>query len=234
MSSDSIIGTIGLDADDTLWHSEVHFVEIEGRFRELIGSYVSESDVDARLLETERRNLAVVGYGVKSFALSMIETAIELTDSRVRADDIHKIIGWAHEMMTHPIDLLPGVAETIDAIVDRYHVLIITKGDLFHQEAKIAESGLGDIVHGAEIVSEKDPATYQELLARRGIDPQTFLMVGNSLKSDVLPVVEIGGHAAHIPYHVITGLEAVATDSPDRYHALNAITEVPDLAATIR
>jgi putative hydrolase of the HAD superfamily len=223
---------IGLDADDTLWHSEVHFVDVEDRFRALIGRYRDDAVASDHLLDVERRNLAVLGYGVKAFTLSMIETAIELTDAAITATEIHEIVGWAKEMMAHPVDLLDGVAAAVASLVADYRVVIITKGDLFHQEAKIAESGLADLVSGVEIVSEKDVETYRRVTERHGVAPDRFLMAGNSVSSDIMPVLALGGRAVHIPYPV-TWAHEVPADPPDTRHfaTLDRLDQLPGYLA---
>lgn len=225
---------VGLDADDTLWHSEVHFVDVEDRFRTLIAKYAADADSGNRLIEVERRNLGILGYGVKAFTLSMIETAIELTGGAVSAGEIHEIVGWGKEMMAHPVELLDGVAETVTALTASYRVVIITKGDLFHQEAKVAESGLADLVHGVEIVSEKDESTYRRVIGRHDVEPGRFLMAGNSVKSDISPVLGIGGRAVHIPYHVTWAHEiAAAPPAADRYATLARLNELPSYLASL-
>lgn len=222
---------VGLDGDDTLWHNELLFAASHERFRSLVARYVDDVDVDARLLATERRNLSVYGYGVKGYALSLIETAIELTDQRIGSGDIAEIIGWAHEMLAHPVDLLDGVAETVELLAGRHRLVLITKGDFFHQESKVARSGLADHFDAVEIVAEKDPATYRTVLDRLGVDPATFVMVGNSVRSDVLPVLRIGGRAVHIPYHVTWVHEEVDGHEhhAQGYDHLDDIRELPAL-----
>lgn len=231
-----MITTIGLDADDTLWESEVHFVDVEGRFREMIARYDPSDDIQEHLFAVERRNLEHFGYGVKSFTLSMIETAIQLTDGAVNADDVHTIISWGKEMMAHPVDLYDGVRSTCELMADDYRLMIITKGDLLHQEAKVAQSGLAELMAGGvEVLTEKDPASYQRVLDRHDLAPDEFLMVGNSVKSDVLPVVEIGGHAAHIASMVTWAFEADHNGDPDQhgYHVLQSFREIPELASAL-
>lgn len=221
---------VGLDGDDTLWHNELIFAATHERFRSLVARYVDD-DVDERLLATERRNLSIYGYGVKGYALSLIETAVDVTGRQVAAADIAEIIGWAREMLDHPVDLLDGVAETVERLAARHRLVLITKGDFFHQESKVARSGLADHFEAVEIVTEKDAATYRAVLDRHAIAPATFVMVGNSVRSDVLPVLRIGGRAVHIPYHVtweherVTGHEHRA----EGYHRLDDIRQLPDL-----
>jgi putative hydrolase of the HAD superfamily len=210
---------VGLDADDTLWHSEVHFELTQRRVRELLGPHLGEAigaagaatgpavDFEERLLETERRNLGVFGYGVKGFALSLVETVIEVTGGRVAATDIGRILDWCKELLARPVELLDDVAEVTAELASRYRLVVITKGDLFHQEAKLASSGLGQHLAGVEVVSEKDPRDYARILDRYGVEPARFVMVGNSLRSDIVPVAELGGRGVHIPYHVTWAFE---------------------------
>jgi len=224
-----MIEVIALDGDDTLWHSEQLFVDTQARFRELVAPYVDvdEAHLDALLLEVERRNLPTFGYGVKAFTLSLVETAIEVTDGDIPASRLQAILDLGRVLMDHPVQLLDGVAEAVDALTDRYRVMIITKGDLLHQESKIARSGLDHLLWQAEVVSEKDERTYRRILERHGIDPATFVMVGNSVRSDVLPVLALGGHAVHIPYHVTWALEEVEPDPDRAFAVLGSIRELP-------
>lgn len=225
------IDVVGLDADDTLWESEVHFVDVEDRFRSMLARYDPSQDIQEHLFAVERRNLEHFGYGVKSFTLSMIETAIQLTDGAVDGDDIHTIISWGKDMMAHPVELYDGVRSTMEAMSATHRLMIITKGDLLHQEAKVAQSGLADLVAGVEVLTEKDPPSYQRVLDRHEISADEFLMVGNSVKSDVLPVLEIGGHAAHIETTVTWAFEADHDGDPTThgYHVLPAFSEIPGL-----
>ncbi|MDQ1424054.1 MAG: putative hydrolase of the superfamily [Acidimicrobiaceae bacterium] len=201
---------IAFDADDTLWHSEGVFVVSQEMFRSLLQPYLDNGvDLDARLAATERRNLAHFGYGVKGFTLSMIETAIEVTDGRVSAREIGELVERGKVMMAHPVELLDGVAETLTALASRYHLALISKGDLLHQEQKLARSGLAELFDDIEIVSEKDEATYRRVLQRFGVEPSRFLMVGNSVRSDILPVLAVGGNAVHIPYEHLWAHEHV-------------------------
>jgi putative hydrolase of the HAD superfamily len=229
------ITTIGLDADDTLWESEVHFVDVENRFRELIARYDPSDDIQTHLLTVERRNLDYFGYGVMSFTLSMIETAIQLTDGAVDGDDIHVIVSWGKEMMKHPVDLLPDVRDTLEVLSSNYELIIITKGDLLHQQAKVAQSGLAEVVDAVEVLTEKDVASYKGVLAKHNIAPARFLMAGNSVKSDVLPVLELSAHAVHIPSSVTWAVEAdhEGDATRDGFHVLDSIRDLPDLAVSI-
>ena len=224
------ISTIGLDADDTLWHSESHYAVTEERFRDLVSHWVSGDEAGTRLLERERANLAVFGYGVKGFTLSMIETAIESSNGTVTSDAVQQIIEWGKEMLAHPVELLPGVSETIDRLKGRFELVLITKGDLFHQESKIAESGLADRFDHIEILSEKSPDQYRRVLERCGVDPSQFLMVGNSLRSDVLPVIDIGAEGAHVPYGITWGHEKVDCSGMEpTWHQLEEFSELTGL-----
>jgi putative hydrolase of the HAD superfamily len=196
------IRTVGFDGDDTLWHSESHFEVTQAAFRDLLLRHAPAADIDRRLAEMEMKNLSVYGYGVKSFTLSMLETAIELTEAKIPASDLEVILGWGKRMLMEPTELLDGVEETLRKLSGRFDLLLITKGDLFDQEGKLARSGLGELFLGVEILSEKNVESYRGIFQRRGIKPEDFVMVGNSLRSDVVPVVALGGHAVHIPYHV--------------------------------
>src|SRR5258706_9562227 len=196
------VRVVGFDGDDTLWHSETRFSVTQAEFRELLKRHVAEADVDARLAEMEMKNLSIYGYGIKSFTLSMLETAIELTQARIPASDLQVILGWGKRMLMEPTELIDNVEQTLKQIAGHYDLLLITKGDLFDQESKLARSGLGDLFLGVEIVSEKSADSYAGIFRRRDIDPAGFVMVGNSLRSDVLPVVGLGGYAVHIPYGV--------------------------------
>jgi putative hydrolase of the HAD superfamily len=229
-----VLDAIAFDGDDTLWHNEGLFSMTQERFRALLAHVVAREELDARLLATERENVAVYGYGVKGFTLSMIETAIEVTDGNVDAGTIARILTFAKEQLSHPVELLPGAAETIDALAGRYHLLLITKGDLFDQESKIARSGLSDRFDVIEVVAEKEPDVYRRVLRRNTIDPERFLMIGNSVRSDVLPVLAVGGQAAHVPYHLTWELEvAEAPHEHNGYWELDDISQVPALVAAL-
>jgi putative hydrolase of the HAD superfamily len=229
------VRVVGFDGDDTLWHSETRFHVTQGEFRELITRHNPDADPDTRLAETEMKNLTIYGYGVKSFTLSMLETAIELTKAQIPATDLDVILGWGKRMLMEPTELLPGVEDTLRALSQRYDLLLITKGDLFDQESKLARSGLGDLFLGVEILSEKDVDMYQRIFRRRGIQPQDFVMVGNSLRSDVVPVVSLGGHAVHIPYEVTWQHEHVPEDQMPKegWRRISSIKELPELLDAI-
>jgi putative hydrolase of the HAD superfamily len=204
---------IAFDADDTLWHTERLYVNTQTRFKELLARYHRSEWIEERLYQTEMRNLAHFGYGIKAFALSMIETAVELTEGRISGGDIQRIIGWAREMLAAEVELLEHVAETLAGLAERYPLMILTKGDLLDQETKIARSGLTPHFRYIEIVSDKRQASYERLLQRYGIAPERFLMVGNSLRSDILPVQAIGASAVYIP-NEFTWLHEAAEPPP--------------------
>ncbi len=229
------ITTIGLDADDTLWHSECHFAVTEERFSELVSPWLPSDEAGRRLLDRERANLELFGYGVKGFTLSMIETAIEASDGQIAPEAVKEIVSWGKEMLSHPVDLLPGVADTIDELGDSYRLMLITKGDLFHQESKIAESGLADRFQHIEILSEKSPDRYRSVLDNHGVRPEEFVMVGNSLRSDVLPVIELGSEGVHIPYGITWGHERVDCSKLEpSWHELESIGELPELVVRLK
>jgi putative hydrolase of the HAD superfamily len=225
------VRVVGFDGDDTLWHSETRFHVTQAEFRDLLHRHVPEADVDTRLSEMELRNLAIYGYGVKSFTLSMLETAIEVTRARIPTSDLEVILGWGKRMLMEPTELLAGVEETLRHVSDRYDVLLITKGDLFDQESKLARSGLGDLFLGVEILTEKNAESYRRIFQRRSVRAEEFVMVGNSLRSDVVPVVELGGQAVHIPYQVTWEHEQVPEDELPKqgWRRISTIGELPAL-----
>lgn len=225
-----MLDTIAFDADDTLWHCERDFQAVHESFLGFLSAYHDRAWIEARLLEVERRNLGTFGYGVKGFVLSMIETAVELTEGRVTGQEIQRIVDWGKTMIHGPVETLPGVAETLEALARTHRLMVITKGDLFDQESKVARSGLGPRFKAVEVVSEKTEASYRAVLARHRIHPARFLMVGNSLKSDILPVRALGGHAVHIPCEVTWVLEQVEGVSPSShgYSEVPRITDLPE------
>lgn len=195
-----MITTIAFDADDTLWHNERIFISTKERFAALLADYHDYNYIERHLDQTETKNIRHFGYGIKGFTLSMIETACELTEGRITGDKIKQIINFAREMIASPIEVLEGVRETVEELSKNYRLLLITKGDLLDQEAKLARSGLGDCFDAFEIVPRKDAKVYKYVLRRHNISADEFVMVGNSLRSDILPVIEIGARAVHIPY----------------------------------
>lgn len=229
------IRMVGFDADDTLWKSEDYYREAEASFRDIVGRHVDLDDVGARLYAVEKRNLALFGYGVKGMALSMVEAAIEITEGRIPAGDIHRIVALAKDLLQHPVELLPGIAEAVEAIASRHAIVLITKGDLFHQEAKVRESGLARWFRRIEIVSEKDASTYARLFGEFDVAPSQFAMIGNSLRSDIAPVLELGGWGVHIPYHVTWAheTEAEVDAAHPRLRLAHAAAELPVVLAGI-
>jgi putative hydrolase of the HAD superfamily len=224
---------IAFDADDTLWHNESLYNMTQDRFKELLAPYLNGEVIEHELYETEMRNLARYGYGIKAFTLSMIETAIELTDGRVGGTEIRQIIDFAHDMLAAPVRLIDGIEDVLVALGADYRLMVITKGDLFDQETKLARSGLDGRFDLVEIVSNKRPETYAGLLARHEVEADRFLMVGNSLPSDILPVLEIGGHGVYIPYHITWAHEILdQSEVPDeRYTTLEDVRQLPALLA---
>jgi putative hydrolase of the HAD superfamily len=217
--SDNEIRLVGFDGDDTLWRSEDYYHAAQADFERILQDYVDLEDARTheRLYAVEMRNLALFGYGVKSMTLSMVEAAVEITDARISAADLHRIVVLGKELLQHPVDLLPGIREAVEAIAAEHDIVLITKGDLFHQENKVKQSGLADLFHRIEIVSEKDAATYARVLGEFDLPASRFAMIGNSLRSDIAPVLELGGWGVHMPYHVTWAHEneaEVADDAP--------------------
>jgi putative hydrolase of the HAD superfamily len=222
------ITTIGLDADDTLWHNETIFRLTQARLRALLADFAPTEAFDTTLAAVERRNLRLYGYGVKGFTLSMIETAMELTGNAPPGPLIADILAAGREMLGHPVEPLPGVEQALAELVD-YRLVLITKGDLLHQEQKLAASGLGDLFVAVEIVSEKDASTYERVFARHGTGAAEAVMAGNSLRSDVLPALDAGAYAAHIPYEITWAHElADAPENHPRFVELPSISALPD------
>jgi putative hydrolase of the HAD superfamily len=228
---------VAFDADDTLWRSEDYFQAAHVEFERILGAYIDLGDarVHERLLATERRNLGMFGYGAKGMTLSMLETAIELTAERISARDLHALMELGKSVLTHPVELLPDVRDAVEAVAATHCILLITKGDLFHQEAKIAASGLADLFTRIEIVSEKDGRAYARVLRELGIEPAQFVMVGNSMRSDIEPVVRLGGWGVHVPYHLTWALEAEhgLADGAARVLSVPAAREIPAALARL-
>jgi putative hydrolase of the HAD superfamily len=226
---------ICFDADDTLWHNESIFEQSHARYRALLAHYHDAATVDRTLFETEIRNLELYGYGVKGFTLSAIETAIQLTGGQIRADEVQELIELGRQMLLHPVELLDGVAEILAQLSPRHRLLVITKGDLRDQERKLAHSGLAQHFERVEIVSEKNEATYDRIFRRHDIRAEKFLMVGNSVKSDILPVIALGGAAAHVPYHLTWAHEHVEElpHGNARLFRLNSLLELPAIVESL-
>ncbi len=226
--------TIGFDADDTLWHHEQFFRLTEQRFTELLSEFAEPQTVAENILVVERRNLALYGFGVKGFTLSLIETAIELTDARVSAQVIQQIIDDGRDMLDHPIDPLPHAEATLRALGSDYRIVLITKGDLFHQERKLAQSGLGDYFDAVEIVSDKTADTYRTMFARHGTGPAQAMMIGNSLKSDIVPALQAGSWGVHVPHELNWAIDhAEEPQVTDRYHRVTHLGEVVGLVKSL-
>jgi len=226
-----MIKIIGFDADDTLWHNENIFARAHEGYRRLLARYHLAAEVDRVLFATEMRNLPLYGYGIKGFTLSSVEAAIELTGGEASAQEIREIIATGREMLAHPVDLLAGVAEVLPALARDHRLLLITKGDLHHQERKVAASGLAAHFHAVEILSEKDGPAYERVLRRHRVSLDEFVMVGNSLKSDILPVLQLGGAGVHVPYHITwqhEHVEEMPGDQP-RFRRIGSLAELPAL-----
>ena len=226
------LSTIGFDADDTLWQNETFFRLTEQRFTELLSEHGAHEVISARLLEAERRNLRFYGFGVKGFTLSMIETAVEVTNGQVSASVIAEILSFGRQMLQNPVETLPHVRETLDQLAGRYRILLITKGDLFDQERKLAQSGLGDYFSAVEIVSDKTAQTYERIFTRHGDGPARAMMVGNSLKSDIVPAIRAGSWGVYVPHALTWVLEhEEAPESDPRFHRIADLGELPGLLA---
>lgn len=222
------ISTIGLDADDTLWHNETIFRLTQERMRDLLAEVADEQVFHATLASIEKRNLALYGYGVKGFTLSMIETAMELTGGAPPGRILADILAAGREMLAYPVEPLPGVDRALAELSEGYRLVLITKGDLLHQEQKLAASGLGDLFVAVEIVSEKDASTYDRVFARHGTGAAEAVMCGNSMRSDILPALHAGAWAAHVPYPLTWAHEmADAPSGHARFAELASIAELP-------
>lgn len=226
-----MIELVAFDADDTLWHNEPLYTSTREQFRTMLARYEPDGVLEDRLYEVELRNLEHFGYGVKGFVLSMIESAIELTEGRIEAGDVRTIIDWGRQMLRSPVELLDGVREALEALADSYPLILLTKGDLLHQESKLARSGLGPLFKGIEIVSEKDAHVYRSVMQQYAVPGERFVMVGNSLRSDILPVLQAGGHAVFVPYETSWVHERVSGDAlaDAQYHKITHIRELPEL-----
>ena len=230
--------TIGFDADDTLWHNERFFRVTQDRFAELLMDHspddIGPDALDRKLLDAEKRNLGAYGYGVKGFTLSMIETAIEVTEGRVPASVIQELLDAGQMMLSFPIELLPHARSAVEAVAADYNVVLITKGDLLDQERKLAQSGLGDLFDAVEVVSEKTPQVYVDIFNRHGAGADRALMAGNSMRSDVVPVVAAGGHGVYVPHGMIWEVEhAEPPQHSSRYHEIADLSALAELVERI-
>jgi putative hydrolase of the HAD superfamily len=222
------ISVLGLDADDTLWHNETFYRMTRQRFNELLADFVDADTLEEEIAATENRNLGLYGYGAKGFTLSMLETALEVSKGKVSGEALGEILTVGRELMNHPVEPLPGVHEALESLSAEYRLVLITKGDLFHQESKLAASGLGGFFSGVEIVSEKKAETYARIFSRHGAGPEHAAMAGNSVRSDVLPALEAGSYAALIPYHLVWAHEdAPLPTSHPRFAELPSLAELP-------
>lgn len=234
MSIRSPISAIGLDADDTLWHNERVFQMTQQRFAGLLADHAGSALVAERLIAAERRNLGFYGYGVKGFTLSMIETAVEVTGGKVHAGAIAEILAFGREMLAHPVETLPHAREALEELAASHRLILITKGDLFDQERKLAQSGLGDLFSAVEIVSEKTRDTYDRVFSRHADGPASCMMVGNSLKSDVVPAIAAGCWGVHVPHELTWVLEHdEAPEHAERFRRIADLGELPDLVRQV-
>lgn len=225
-----MLTTIGFDADDTLWQNETYFRLTQTRFLQVLADHAAPDRLAERLEAAERRNLAYYGFGVKGFTLSMIETAVDVTEGRVPGQVIADLIALGRELLEHPMELLPHVRTTVTALAAEFRLVLITKGDLLHQERKLAQSGLGDLFDGVEIVSDKTETTYRTAFARHGTGADQAMMVGNSLKSDVIPALQAGSWGVHVPQEHEWAFEAALAPSDHRrFHALADLGALPAL-----
>lgn len=228
------ITTIGFDADDTLWQNEQFFRSSEKHFASLLAPYADIADLSGRLLAVEKRNLDSYGFGIKGFTLSLIETAVEVTEGKVPATVIAEILSAGREMLSHPVETLPYVTETLEQLTDHYKLVLITKGDLFDQERKLAQSGLGDFFDAIEIVSNKDKATYERIFRRHGDGAEQALMIGNSLKSDIVPAIEAGSWGIFVPHALTWVMEHVEAPVHDpRFRQIENLSELIPLLTKI-
>jgi putative hydrolase of the HAD superfamily len=231
-----VFDLIALDADDTLWHNEILYTEAQEKLKELLAGHVDAEKVVQKLYETEMRNLEYYGYGIKSFTLSMIETAVDLTGGKIQGAEVLQIVGFAKEMLTSEVRLLEHAEETARELAKSYDLMVVTKGDLLDQQSKLSRSGIGDCFRYVEVVSQKTQGTYRALLAKHGTEPRRFLMVGNSLKSDILPVLALGGQAVHVPYHTTWAHEIADIQGieHDGYYELEHLGQLPRLIERLK
>lgn len=205
------IRIIAFDADDTLWDNELYFQEAERKFCELFEDYLPQHTIQRELLQTEIKNIALYGYGIKAFMLSMIETGIRVTERNIKIDAIEKMIAIGQELLDKPVQLIEGVESVLKSLKPKYKLVMATKGDLLDQERKLKKSGLSNYFHHIEIMSEKKEPDFEKLIRHLDVKPSEVMMIGNSIKSDILPILNIGGYGIHVPYHVTWAHEKVDT-----------------------
>jgi putative hydrolase of the HAD superfamily len=231
----SHLTTIGFDADDTLWQNEQYFRETEEQFIEWLADFADRETLLARLLAIGRQNVVSHGFGMKTFTFSMMEAALSVSEGKVPAATLGKILEAGKQMLNHKVELLPGAIETLESLAGRYRLVLITKGDLFHQENKVAQSGLAPLFEAVEIVSEKNKATYERAFARHGDGATSSMMIGNSLKSDVIPALEVGGWGVYVPHELTWAFEhAEAPSHEPRYREIRTLAELPDLLEELK
>lgn len=221
------IKVVGFDADDTLWVNETYFRETEEQFAGLLEGYETKNKVDQELFKMEMRNLELYGYGIKGFMLSMIESALEISNNRISQATITQILNLGKRMLAHPVELLDGVKEVLEKLSNKYRLIVLTKGDLLDQERKLEGSSLSNYFHHVEVLSDKKEENYLNLLDHLDINVNEFLMIGNSLKSDVLPIMNIGAMAIHVPFHTTwKHEEVVMEDQKVNYLTVNKLTDI--------
>ena len=222
------IKVVGFDADDTLWVNETYFRETEELFADLLEDYETKNKVDQELFKMEMKNLGIYGYGIKGFMLSMIESALDLSNNKIPQETIFKILELGKRMISHPVELLDGVEEVLSKLANKYRLIVLTKGDLLDQERKLEKSGLSKYFHHVEVLSDKKESNYSNLLEHLNIDVSEFLMIGNSLKSDVLTILNIGAKAVHVPFHTTWVHEMVSEEEEqvNNHLKLNSLKDI--------
>ena len=227
------IKTIAFDADDTLWHNEPYFDEAQARFCELFQDYASSQEILGLILNHQVKNLPLYGFGIKAFTLSMVETALEITNHTISGKGIEKIITIGKDLLQKPVELLPNVETILQELKGKYKLIVATKGDLKDQHRKLHDSGIGHYFHHIEVLSDKTELDYTKMLGRLEINAQDFLMIGNSLKSDVLPILNIGGYGIHVPYHTTWEYEKIDFEiEHENFKSITSITEILPLLQT--
>lgn len=229
------VSVIGFDADDTLWQNEQYYKLTESHFRSLLVDYAEGDHISERLLQAEKRNLAHYGFGIKGFTLSMIETALDITEGRAPSSVISEILSIGRDLLSHPVECLPHARDALEALAGQYFLVLITKGDLFDQERKLAQSGLGDYFDAVEIVSDKTATTYRRIFGKHGEGPERAMMIGNSLKSDIVPAIAAGAWGVFVPHELTWVLEHVEkpAEAP-RFREIPDLGHVPDLVANLQ